>query len=171
MLKSLRIKLFSLFLVLFFVGNANATDINVTATVLTQVTVTEGTALNFGSFVVGATGGDITFDAGTAITAVADILLLGGEVGGIAELDTSALAGETITVTVTGTTLTGAGTPMTLVGNCQGNGGALGADNGDCTFTSQNIAVDPVDIGGVLTVNGAQAAGVYTGILDVVANF
>jgi len=161
--------------VLFVVGfayNASATPINTSAEVVGNITVTEQTPLNFGQFTVGIAGGVINFDAGSTISAGGDVLLLGGDVGGVARLDTTGAGAATpVTVTVTGTTLASGGNTMPLVGNCLGPAGALGADNGSCTFSSNNTATDDVQIGGKLSVGANQPSGVYTGTLEVTAAF
>ena len=161
----------SVMFVLCFAYNASATPINTSADILTSITVTEQTPLNFGQFTVGAVGGDLRFDAGGAINADPDITHLGGETGGVARLDTSGTGNVPITVTVTGTTLTSGANTMNIAGNCRGFLGVLGADNGQCTYTSQQSATDDVQIGGVLTVGASQAPGNYTGTLEVVAGF
>lgn len=168
------ILLSSLLAVLGFATNASATPINTTAEVVGNITVTEQTPLNFGQFTVGNVGGVITFDAGGVISAAPDILLLGGETGGVARLDTTGTpVAALVTVTVTGTNLTNGANTMTIVGNCLGpvvNFG-VGADNGNCTFTSNQSATDDVQIGGKLTVGANQPTGVYTGTLEVTAAF
>lgn len=161
--------------VLFVVGfayNASATPINTSAEIVGNITVTEQTPLNFGQFTVGIAGGVISFDAGSIISAGGDVLLLGGDVGGVARLDTTGAGALTpVTVTVTGTTLASGGNTMAIVGNCLGPAGVLGADNGNCTFISNNSATDDVQIGGKLTVGANQPTGVYTGTLEVTAAF
>lgn len=162
----------SVMFVLCFAYNASATPINTSAEVVGNITVTEQTQLNFGQFTVGIAGGVISFDAGTAISPGGDVLLLGGEIGGVARLDTTGAGPATpVTVTVTGTTLASGGNTMPLVGNCLGPAGALGADNGACTFNSNNTATDDVQIGGKLSVGANQPSGVYTGTLEVTAAF
>jgi hypothetical protein len=164
----------SVMFVLCLAYNASATPINTSAEVVGNITVTEQTPLNFGQFTVGVAGGIVSFDAGTAISASGDVLLLGGEVGGVARLDTTgagAATPETVTVTVTGTTLAPGGNTMAIVGNCLGPAGALGADNGTCTFNSNNTTTDDVQIGGKLTVGANQPVGTYTGTLEVTAAF
>lgn len=159
-------------MVLGFANHVSASPITTNATILTSITVSEQTPLDFGSFTVGVVGGNLRFDAGGAINPAPDITLLGGEQGGVARLDTS--GGSTnapVTVTVTGTTLTSGANFMNIQGNCRGNGGALGADNGSCTYNSQDIAADDVQIGGVLAVGASQPAGTYSGTLEVVAGF
>jgi hypothetical protein len=162
----------SVMFVLCFAYNASATPINTSAEVVGNITVTEQTPLNFGQFTVGIAGGVISFDAGTAISPGGDVLLLGGEIGGVARLDTTGAGPATpVTVTVTGTTLASGGNTMPIVGNCLGPAGALGADNGACTFNSNNTATDDVQIGGKLSVGANQPSGVYTGTLEVTAAF
>jgi len=152
--------------------NASATPINTTAEVVGNITVTEQTPLNFGQFTVGTGGGLITFNAGGTIGAGGDVVLLGSEIGGVARLDTTGAGAATpVTVNVVGTTLTSGANTMTIVGNCLGPAGVLGADNGACTFNSNNTTADDVQIGGKLTVGGNQATGVYTGTLEVTAAF
>jgi len=170
-----KFKSIALFSVLFVVGfayNASATPISTSAEVVGNITVTEQTPLNFGKFTVGIAGGVISFDAGSTISAGGDVLLLGGDVGGVARLDTTGAGAATpVTVTVTGTTLASGGNTMPLVGNCLGPAGALGADNGSCTFSSNNTATDDVQIGGKLSVGANQPSGVYNGTLEVTAAF
>ena len=162
----------SIMFVLGFAFNAGATPINTSAEVVGNITVTEQTPLNFGQFTVGTLGGVVTFDAGGTISASGDVLLLGGEVGGVARLDTTGAGAATpVTVTVTGTTLSSGGNTMAIVGNCLGPAGVLGADNGNCTFNSNNTTTDDVQIGGKLTVGANQPTGTYTGTLEVTAAF
>ena len=161
------------FLLVFLLAyNASATPINTSAEVVGNITVSEVTPLNFGQFTVGTGGGLITFNANGVISAGGDVLLLGGEIGGVARLDTTGAGAATpVTVNVTGTTLLSGINSMTIVGNCLGPGGVLGVDNGACTFNSNNVTTDDVQIGGKLTVGGNQATGVYTGTLEVTAAF
>ena len=172
-LKCKLIVLSSVLFVLCFAYNASATPINTSAEVVGNITVTELTPLNFGQFTVGVLGGVIDFDAdGAAISAGGDVALIGGEIPGVARLDTTGTGiGAAVTVTVTGTLLVSGGNNMTIVGNCQGPGGPLGADNGNCGFISNQSATDDVQIGGKLTVGASQPVGVYNGTLEVTAAF
>ena len=172
MLKILKLNLFSLFLALLFLGTANATPINASAMVVTSITVEENTPLNFGSFTVGSAGGTIIFNAGEAISADGDIILMGGEIAGVARMDTSDTRSGQIFVTVIGTTLISGVNSMDVAGNCLGVGGVLGEGNGDCSFFSnQNNTSYDVTIGGELIVGPNQPAGGYTGVMEVTANF
>lgn len=172
MLKSLKIKLFSLFLVLFFAGNVQAVSLPTTAEVQPAIIVTTGTSMAFGNFVTGAGGGSVIMPSdGAGLTVTGDVLHVGSDVLGTVNVDTGGFAGLTVTVTVTGGTLTEPGTDtMTFTGNCTGPAGTIGAADGDCTYSS-GATPDSVDIGGVLTVGAAQTADIYTGTVDVVASF
>jgi hypothetical protein len=162
----------SFMFILSVAANVGATPINTSAEVVGNITVSEVTPLNFGQFTVGTGGGLITFNAAGVISAGGDVILLGGDIGGVAGLDTTgAGVGPLVTVNVTGTTLVSGVNSMTIVGNCFGPGGVLGVDNGACTFTSNGIVSDNVQIGGKLTVSGNQPSGVYAGTLEVTAAF
>jgi hypothetical protein len=153
--------------------NAGATPIATSAEVVGNITVTQNTALNFGQLTVGAAGGTLRFDAGGAVAVTGDVVSLGGEIGGVADLNTTGVApaGSLVTVTVTGTTLVNGAFSMPIAGNCKEALNALGADNGSCTFNSSELAAEPVAIGGVITVGANQATGVYSGSLEVTAAF
>jgi hypothetical protein len=154
--------------------NANATPIAASANVVGNITVTQNTALNFGQFSVGTVGGTVRFDAGGVVGVTGDVVHLGSEIGGIADLNTQgAGAGTAVVVTVVGTTLDdGFGNSMNVAGNCKGPGAAaLGADNGTCTFNALPALAEQVQIGGIVTVNANQAAGVYNGNIAVTAAF
>jgi len=163
------IVLSSVMFVLCFAVNASATPINTTATVVTSVTVAEVTPFNFGSFVPDTSIQTVTFNAGGTIGATGGIVLLGGEVGGVASTSGPSAA-DTVQVFVTGGLLTSGGNNMTVAGNCMGPGGALGTNDGSCTFTSAG-GTENVQIGGVLTVGANQPTGVYTGTIEVTAGF
>lgn len=160
----------SVLFVLCFAYNVSATPINTNASVVTSVTVAQLTAFSFGAFVPDPLGDTVSFDAGGSISATGATVFLGGDVGGVAST-TGPTIGTFVEVFVLGTTLTGVGAPMPLVGNCMGpNGGLLGTDNGSCTFTSAG-GVENVQIGGKLTVGIAQAPGLYSGTIEVTAGY
>lgn len=164
------IVLSSVMFVLCFAYNASATDINTSATVVTSVAVAEVTQFNFGFFVPDTSIQTVSFDAGGTISATGGIVLLGGEVPGVAST-TGPSASDNVEVFVTGTTLDNGPNSMAIVGNCKGPGAAvLGTDNGSCTFVSGG-GVENVQIGGKLTVGASQPTGVYNGVLAVTAGF
>ena len=151
--------------------NAGATPINASAEVVGIITVTEGTALNFGQFSAGA-GGTVVFPAGGVVSTTGDVVHLGSEVGGIADLNTSGVnpAGATVTVTVVSPAPLndGLGNTMAVAPNCLGPGGALGSP---CTFASSEGTAEQVQIGGTVTVGASQVVGVYNGTIEVTAAF
>lgn len=163
----------SFMFVLSVATNASATPIATSAEVVGAITVTQNTAMNFGQFSVGGTGGTVVFPAGGAVSVTGDVVHLGTEVGGVADLNTTGVnpAGSTVTVTVVSPAPLndGGGNTMAVVPNCLGPGGALGT--GTCTFTSSEAAAEAVQIGGTVTVGGSQLPGVYTGTIEVTAAF
>ena len=151
--------------------NASATPIATSATVVGVITVTQGTALNFGQFSVGGTGGTVVFPAGGVVSTTGDVVHLASEVGGVALLNTTGVnpVGATVTVTVVTTTpLTFGLNTMAVVPNCLGPGGVLGSP---CTFNSSQAAAEQVRIGGTVTVSPAQIIGTYNGTIEVTAAF
>jgi hypothetical protein len=155
--------------------NASATPIATSAEVVGNITITQNTAFNFGQLTVGTGGGTVLFPAGGVIAVTGDVVHLGSEVGGIADLDTTgvtpAAVGTVVTVTVTSPAPLndGFGNTMAVTPDCLGPGGALSV--GACTFASSELAAESVQIGGVLTVGANQAVGVYNGTLEVTAAF
>ncbi len=154
-----------------WVGTAHA-QLGVDAEVVTVLTVTEDTRLNFGRFGTDGSASSVTFNAGGTISAGAGITLLGGEQIGVVDVSGSLTSGDNVRVDVTGANLTpvsGPGQPMLLQANCQGPGGATGGLDSFCTYVS-NGATQSVEVGGVLTVNASQESNVYAGTVAVTAN-
>lgn len=165
----------SFMFVLSVATNASATPIAASGEVVGNITVTQNTALNFGQFSVGTVGGTVVYPAGGVVSVTGDVVHLGSEVGGIADLNTTGVTpagvGTTVTVTVTSPAPLddGLGNTMAVAPNCLGPAGALGA--GSCTFASSEAAAEQVQIGGTVTVGANQAVGVYTGSIEVIAAF
>jgi len=165
----------SFMFILSVATNASATPITTTAEVVGNITVTQNTALNFGQFTVGTGGGSVVFPAGGVVTVTGDVVHLGSEVGGVADLNTTGVTpigvGTPVTVTVTSPAPLndGLGNTMGVIGSCIGPGGILGV--GSCTFGSSEALAEPVQIGGTVTVGASQVVGVYTGTLEVTAAF
>lgn len=164
------IVLLSVMFVLFFAGNASATNITTNATVVTAVTVLEVTPLDFGSFVAPVLAETITLDT-TGVLTPGIISHLGGHNVGEASVAGHAI-GDTVHVIVTGGTLTGSlGGNMTVRINCQGPVGVAGTVETFCDFTSTLGGTEIVTIGGELDVNAGQTSGVYTGNVTVTAGY
>jgi hypothetical protein len=165
----------SFMFILSVATNASATPITTTAEVVGNITITQNTAFNFGQLTVGTGGGTVVFPAGGVVTVTGDVIHLGGQTGGIADLDTQGVTpagvGTTVTVTVTSPAPLndGFGNTMAVTPDCLGPAGAPGV--GTCTFPSGELAAEQVQIGGTLTVGPNQAVGVYSGTLEVTAAF
>ena len=172
-IKCKSIVLSSIIFVLCFAYNASAADITANAEIVGNISVTPVAALDFGQFSSGISAGTVTFSTSGAISSsTLDIVLLGGEINGIANLDTTgAGAGTPVTVTVTGTTLTGAGL-MDLHPTCEGPGGlGEGLPDAGCNIIATGGASDSLILGGVLDVAAAQPVGTYSGVIVVTAEF
>ena len=171
-IKCKSIVLSSIIFVLCFAYNASAADITANAEIVGNISVTQVTPLDFGQFSSGISGGFVTYStSGLISSSTPDIVLLGGEITGIANLDTSGAGlGTPVTVTVTGGNLTGPGL-MQLHPTCEGPGGVEGAPDAGCTFTATGSPTDSLILGGVLTVAANQPVGTYTGVMVVTAEF
>ncbi len=165
------IVLSSIIFVLCFAYNASAANIQADAEIVGNITVTETTALDFGQFSSGVSAGTVTFStSGVISSSTIDIVLLGGEINGIANLDTTgAGAGPLVTVTINGATLTGPGV-MPFQANCEGPAGVPGLLDTPCTFLSAGGTANII-IGGVLNVGADQPPGSYAGFITVTAEF
>ena len=97
----------SFMFILSVATNASATPITTTAEVVGNITVTQNTALNFGQFTVGTGGGSVVFPAGGVVTVTGDVIHLGSEVGGVADLNTTGVTPADQTMTQ----ITGKGMP------------------------------------------------------------
>ena len=153
------------------VSTAHA-QVVVDAEVVTVLTVTPNTPLDFGRFGTDNTASTVTFNAGGTITPGAGITLLGGEQIGLVDVSGSLANLDNVRVDVTGSSLTpvsGPGQAMLLQANCQGPGGLTGTLDGFCTYVS-NGATQTVEVGGVLNVNANQESNVYAGTVTVTAN-
>ncbi len=170
-IKCKSIVLSSIIFVLCFAYNARAANITANAEIVGNISITPVAALDFGQFSSGITAGTVTLSTSGLISAsTPDIVLLGNEITGIAFLDTSAAGLGLVTVTVTGTTLSGAGS-MDLHPTCEGPGGIEGPPDLGCTFTATGSPTDLLILGGVLDVAANQPVGVYSGVITVTAEF
>lgn len=127
---------------------------NASLTVAAPLTITETTALTFGSVTVGSTGGTIVVTAGGATSYTGDVASFGGTSGTAALFTLGGEGGASYTVSAMTSALglTGPGTAMPLGTFTNNAGGTLGGAGSD-TF----------NVGATLTVNADQAAGSYTG--------
>jgi Mat/Ecp fimbriae major subunit len=140
---------------------ANAATVSATAEVdiLAPVTLAQTAGLDFGVVASAAAAGTVT------MTAASDVRVCSAGLACVGAANRGAFSvvgatGYTVTITVApSTTLTGAGAPMSLALNQSTP--AIIATGLPQTF----------NVGGVLTVGAAQAAGTYTGTYSVSADY
>ena len=143
-------------------GSALATDQtgNASAQIETQITITEDTAMDFGTIAVDGSGGTVTISAAGAVTGPGAYSFSGSPAAGT--FTASGDASTAVTITFTNGSLTGPGTAMTLNNFTHDAGGTPTTNgSGDLTF---NVGAD-------LVVNAAQASGAYTGTYTVSVNY
>ena len=146
-------RLFPFLVVFAFACNASASPLNTSTEIVTSITTPEQFSFDFGSISKGVVGRTLTLGTSGTASPVLEITLLDGYQGGVARLVTAGTpALATVTVTVT-TSAFGDETTM-IVSHCQGPGGALGTDNGNCTVQFNEVIDDDVYIRDKPTVGG-----------------
>lgn len=144
-----------------FAGNAIAADAtgNASATVATPISISEGTALSFGTFLADTTTSSVTVSAtGTRTHSAGATFLLGGTVNG-ATFNVTGEGTSSYSVSFTDGTLTGAGDNMAINTFTHNSGGALSG------------GTDSFNVGATLDIGANQAAGAYTGTYTVTVNY
>ncbi len=136
---------------------ADSTTGGASATVVTPLGITSGPAMSFGQFSVGATGGTIASST-TAVTS-GDVVAVGGtrrhgtfEVTGLASAPYTINGDPSVTLNNGGESMTAALT--------------YPADQ-----SLDESGADSFNVTGVLTVNGNQPGGTYTGTYNVSVNY
>ena len=139
---------------------AATTSANASATIVAPVTITQNTALNFGTIAPDATNpGTVAINALGAQTC-ATVSCLGGGAAGAFTL--AGLPAATVSIsTAASTSLTGPGAAMSVNGLAPSAASATLGGTGAATFT----------VTGTLTVNANQLPGSYTGTYNVTANY
>lgn len=141
-------------------ANAATANADATATILEQVTVTKSSDLDFGTIVVGATGGTVDISTAGARTCGAALVCSGAVTA--AAFDITGTSGEVVDVTVDAS--------VTL--NSGGNSMTAALTSSDASITLDGTAAnDAFTVGGLLTVGASQAAGDYTGNFDVTVDY
>ncbi len=133
---------------------------NASAQIQQAISITEDTAMDFGTVAVDGSGGTVTISTAGAVTGPAGYTFSGSPAAG-----TFTASGDTstaVTISFTAGSLTGPGTAMTLNNFTHDAGGTPTTDGaGDLTF----------NVGGDLVVNAAQASGAYSGTYTVTVNY
>ena len=156
-----------------FSSGAFAATVNGTAnaTALIPISITAPTALNFGSFATSAaaTAGTIMLTSAGARTVSGGTVLSGGATGtaGVFTITGSGSAGFAVTYPAGATTLTGTTAGVTAVfGTVAGAGATYGVGSANLTAGSFTL-----NVGGILTVPAAVAAGSYSGTYPVIVEY
>lgn len=129
----------------------------VNAEIVSPITITDGTDLDFGRIIGNTAGGTVTVDTDSERTADNDNLLAPSTTVQAASFTVKAAEGYNYKITIPTVNLAGSGDAMPVVFTSSlGNTNVLG------TGENQTLTV-----GGALTVNANQAEGAYTGTVEV----
>jgi hypothetical protein len=140
-------------------GAATATG-TASATVIVPLTITAGTALNFGTFAANSTGGTVVMTTGNARSATGSVALSATTPGVAGSFTVTGNANSTFAITNPGTfNVTSGANTMAVSLSGLATTGALVA--GSATIL----------VPGVLTVGASQAAGNYTGTYTMAVEY
>ncbi|GAB4395081.1 MAG: hypothetical protein Tsb0032_26170 [Kiloniellaceae bacterium] len=133
---------------------------NASAQIQQAISITEDTAMDFGTVAVDGSGGTVTISTAGAVSGPAGYTFSGSPAAGT--FTASGDASTAVTISFTAGSLTGPGTAMALNNFTHDAGGSPTTDGtGDLTF----------NVGGDLVVNAAQASGSYSGTYTVTVNY
>jgi hypothetical protein len=133
---------------------------NASAQIQQAISITEDTAMDFGTIAVDTSGGTVTIDSAGSVSGPAGYTFSGSPAAGT--FTASGDASTAVTISFTAGSLTGPGTAMTLNNFTHDAGGSPATDGtGDLTF---NVGAD-------LAVNASQASGAYSGTYTVTVNY
>lgn len=127
--------------------------------ILTPVTLSTVSDLDFGLVAAGASTGTVTLPTGTNTRACSNVTCLGTATRGSFQVS-NAGQGQVIQLSTTNATLTGPGASMLVTTSLSAS-----------TVTFDSAALETVYVGGALSVGLNQAAGNYTGSFTVTANY
>lgn len=138
-------------------SDSGTADVN--AVIVSPIQIEDGTALNFGTINGSATGGDVTVtNGGNRSFTNTDMDITSATTITAASFDITASDTYSYSINIPATTLTGAGDAMNVTFTHSRVGAAKRIGDG---------AAQELLVGGTLTVNDAQAAGVYQGEVEV----
>ncbi|MFO7940372.1 MAG: DUF4402 domain-containing protein [Bacteroidales bacterium] len=134
-----------------------------------SLTVTATQAIHFGTFWVGATGGDVIVGWDGSRSSTGDVVLLAmAPLAQPAIFEVKLCHGRNVIITFSPTTLltNGTGGSLTLeIGPTeQGGNNASFITNNDCNF------ITPLRVGGTLAIPGSSPSGTYSGSFDITFN-
>lgn len=145
------------------IANAANVTANASATVLTALSITQNTAMNFGDVAGDADAATTVVLTTAGATSSADgASAAGTPSAGIFDVVGAGTLSYSITLPADGVvTLTGPSTAMPVDGFNHDAGGAPALAGG----------ADQFNVGATLTINANQAAGAYSGTYNVVVNY
>ena len=143
-------------------GDTATTQGQATAEVVAPISLAHGGgALDFGTFTTGTGGGTVVVDA-TGGTASGDVTLVATSTESQDTFDVSGDAGRAFSISTTAGTVANGAVTMAFTTSAPATGTlSTGAATGTASF----------DVGGTLSVNGGEAAGVYSGTYDVTVTY
>ena len=140
-------------------ASATSQSGSASATILTQIVVTAGTAMAFGSIAPSAAGGAVVLQPNGTIPAVVGFAFGGAPAAGT--FSVSGASGQPVNISFSsGNTLTGPGTAMPL--------GTFTTSGAPATFGASAFTLN---VGATLTVNANQTAGAYNGTYTVSVDY
>jgi Mat/Ecp fimbriae major subunit len=145
-------------------ASAATVTADATVNVLGPIAITVDNSLNFGTVAPGASGGTVVVGTASNVATCTGVLCLPGSAKRGQFHISSAMNGAVINISVgNAIDLTGAGTAIPLTG--------LTMSDADGKITYSSTLAENVYVGGTITVNNGQAAGVYTGSFDITADY
>lgn len=123
-----------------------------TANVIEPLIIDNLVAMAFGDIAAGTVGGTITMASGGALSATGDADIVGPTTGTPLTFDITGEAGQACTMTVSDGVLSDGGTESM----------AIATNDPACPALTGGGTADSVEVIGVLTLAGSQAAGAYS---------
>jgi hypothetical protein len=149
----------------FAQNNATASDVNAQAQIVSPLTITASSALNFGQIARTTAGGTVILKTDASVDATSTADYISASTTTVPTFSITGESGSSYVVTVPSTDITltrdsGSETMMvnTFTTSLTGNEGTIGTDD---SFT----------VGATLNVGSTQAVGVYKGTFDVSVDY
>ena len=146
-----------------FTANTSA---NATATVVTPIAISKTTDLAFGTFTVGALGGNLQVTTASVRVPGADITILGTSTATAAAFNVTGTTGATYAITLPADgTVTIANGAITMAVNSFVSNPAVGSN------PALAAGANALLVGATLVVSASQAPGPYTGSFSVTVGY
>lgn len=159
-MKKITFILFALIAVTGFAQSEASGTSTVNAEIVSPISIESTSELDFGRIIGNLAGGDVEIKTDGTRTADNDDLLDPTDEGQAGAFEVTAAEGYAYSITIPATTLTGNGDAMTVT-----------FDNNLGDSSTGSGGVQDLLLGGILTVNGSQAEGAYTGEVTVTVSY